>query len=160
MDVDGTLTDGKLYIGESGEIMKAFNIKDGLGIKQLLSKQGIIPVVVTGRQSQIVLNRCREIGIQEIYQGVTDKLAFLKSYIDRKKIKINTILYMGDDINDEETMKYLKENGGICACPFDAASSLIDICDITASRKGGEGAVREIIDKIILGDDRNEPFYK
>ena len=78
MDVDGTLTDGKIYIGNDGEVMKAFNAKDGLGIK-LLIKKGIVPIIITGRRSKIVTRRCEEIGITVLYQGVRDKADILKN---------------------------------------------------------------------------------
>ena len=77
MDVDGTLTDGKIYISNQGEAMKAFNSKDGLGI-QLLQEQDIMPVIITGRTSDIVRNRCKEIGIHILFQGISDKAAKLR----------------------------------------------------------------------------------
>ena len=70
MDVDGTLTDGKIYMGENGEIMKAFNVKDGYAIAHMLPEMEIIPVIITGRKSKIVENRAKELGITELYQGV------------------------------------------------------------------------------------------
>ena len=78
MDVDGTLTDGKIYVGSQGEVMKAFNVKDGYAIARILPDLGIIPVIITGRTSSIVEYRAKEIGITELYQGVSDKLAQLK----------------------------------------------------------------------------------
>ena len=69
MDVDGTLTDGKIYMSATGEAMKAFNIKDGCGIHDILIPSNIIPIIITGRESKIVLNRCEEIGISDVYQG-------------------------------------------------------------------------------------------
>ena len=78
MDVDGTLTDGHIYMGPDGEVMKAFDVKDGYGIAHILPRYGIIPVIITGRRSQIVERRCAELGITELYQGVGDKLERLK----------------------------------------------------------------------------------
>lgn len=86
MDVDGTLTDGKVYIGNNGEICKAFCIKDGYGIRNLLIPSGIIPIIITGRESAIVFNRCRELGITRIYQGISDKYSKL-IYIRYKRYK-------------------------------------------------------------------------
>ena len=83
MDVDGTLTDGKIYIGPQGEVMKAFNIKDGYGIVQFI-KSGTIPVIITGRKSEIVQRRAEELGITELYQGVEDKLSQLKKVAEKK----------------------------------------------------------------------------
>lgn len=73
MDVDGTLTDGKIYMGNDGEIMKAFDIKDGCGIHDIILPAGVIPCIITGRESKILENSCREIGIQNLFQGVGDK---------------------------------------------------------------------------------------
>ena len=77
MAVDGTLTDGKIYMGNEGELCKAFNIKDGCGIHDILIPSGIVPVIITGRSSLIVERRCDELGIQELYQGVGNKQVVL-----------------------------------------------------------------------------------
>lgn len=74
MDVDGTLTDGKIYMGNDGELCKAFCIKDGCGIHDILIPAGIRPIIITGRKSKILENRCKEIGIKELYQGVANKI--------------------------------------------------------------------------------------
>ncbi len=94
MDVDGTLTDGKIYMGANGEVMKAFNIKDGCGIKDIAMAHGIIPVIITARESEIVANRCRELGITEVYQGVRDKVGKLREITD----DFTKEAYIGDDI--------------------------------------------------------------
>ena len=145
MDVDGTLTDGKIYMSSSGEAMKAFNIKDGCGIHDLLIPHGIIPVIITGRSSEIVLMRCKELGITEIYQGISEKVRKLNDIAS----DLVEVAYIGDDINDLTTMKAVKEAGGIVGCPADANSSVIDIADFVATHKGGEGAVREFIEWIL-----------
>ena len=88
MDVDGTLTDGKIYMGKKGEIMKAFDVKDGYGIAHILPKLGIVPAIITGRKSQIVANRAAELGITEVFQGVSDKPETLKRITE--KYKCNT----------------------------------------------------------------------
>ena len=79
MDVDGTLTDGKIYMGANGEVMKAFNIKDGYGIHDILIPNGIRPVIITGRTSNIVEKRCYELGIKDLFQGVKNKFEVLSS---------------------------------------------------------------------------------
>lgn len=81
MDVDGTLTDGKIYIGNEGEIFKAFDVKDGYAIHYILPKYGITPVIITGRNSAIMEKRCAEIGIELLFQGVSDKIAVLRDVI-------------------------------------------------------------------------------
>ncbi len=145
MDVDGTLTDGKIYMSPSGEIMKAFNIKDGLGIHDILIPSHITPVIVTGRRSDIVNNRCKEIGITEIHQGVHDKLSKVKDICG----KLQNVAYVGDDINDLECMTAIKAEGGLVGCPEDAAEGVKEIADFRASHRGGDGAVREFIEWII-----------
>lgn len=105
MDVDGTLTDGKIYISSEGELCKAFNIKDGCGIHDILIPAGITPVIITGRRSDIVLNRCKEIGITEIYQGVCNKIEKLHEITT----DLSTVAYIGDDINDLSCIIQIKK---------------------------------------------------
>ena len=100
MDVDGTLTDGKIYMGAHGEMMKAFNIKDGCGIHDIAIPGGIIPVIITGRTSEIVKKRCGELGIQQVYQGIKNKNEQLNSIAD----DLSQVAYIGDDINDLSCM--------------------------------------------------------
>ncbi len=145
MDVDGTLTDGKIYMSPSGEAMKAFNIKDGCGIHDLLIPAQIIPVIITGRNSTIVLNRCKEIGITEVYQGISNKLDKLQTVVN----DLNSVAYIGDDINDLVCMKTVKENGGLVGCPADAVEQVKAIADYIAPHNGGDGAVRDFIEWII-----------
>lgn len=145
MDVDGTLTDGKIYMGQNGEVMKAFNIKDGCGIHDIAIPNGIIPIIITGRKSNIVLNRCKEIGISEIYQGVENKVEKLKSVID----DLALVAYIGDDINDIECMNEVKDAGGLIGCPADGVDVIQSVSDYIAPHRGGEGAVRDFIEWII-----------
>lgn len=145
MDVDGTLTDGKIYMGKNEEFMKAFSIKDGAGIHDILIPAGIIPVIITGRISEIVLNRSTEVGVQEIHQGVGDKLSKLKEIT----CELNSVAYIGDDINDLNCMKAIKDAGGIVGCPSDAIDKVKSIADYISSCKGGDGAVRMFIEWII-----------
>lgn len=145
MDVDGTLTDGKIYMADSGEIMKAFSIKDGCGIHDILIPNHITPVIITGRKSEIVNNRCRELGITEVFQGVSDKLAKLIELAGDKS-NLQTFAYIGDDINDLNCMKAVKESGGLIGAPADAVNEVKAIADFVAAHRGGEGAVRDFIE--------------
>ena len=106
IDVDGTLTDGKIYMGENDEIMKAFDVKDGYGIAHILPKLGIVPVIITGRESEIVANRAAELGISEVYQGVFDKLDTLKTVAEKYECSPDNLAYIGDDINDLPCIEY------------------------------------------------------
>lgn len=147
MDVDGTLTDGKIYIGGNGELMKAFAIKDGLGIHEILPLLGITPVIITGRQSVILENRCKEIGVTELYQGIHDKLSCLRNIC----YDLSKVLYIGDDLNDLSTMIAVKNEKGLVSCPADAVDEVREIADFICTRNGGDGAVRECIDWLKRG---------
>lgn len=145
MDVDGTLTDGKIYMGPDGEVMKAFDVKDGYAIAHMLPEMGIVPVIITGRESQIVANRAKELGITELYQGVSNKLAQLKKVAEKYNATPEEIAYIGDDLNDLECIKYC----GFSACPADAVDDVKGKCDFVCKAIAGEGAVRESIEKVI-----------
>ncbi|MCD8003146.1 MAG: 3-deoxy-D-manno-octulosonate 8-phosphate phosphatase [Clostridia bacterium] len=145
MDVDGTLTDGKIYMSSSGELCKAFNIKDGCGIHDILIPAGITPVIITGRRSEIVMKRCEEIGIKAVYQGVNNKIEKLKEVTS----ELNKVAYIGDDINDLSCMVLVKEAGGFVGCPADAAQKVKEISDFIAEHNGGDGAVRDFIEWVV-----------
>jgi len=145
LDVDGTLTDGKIYIGVQGETMKAFNVKDGLGIIKLHIK-GIVPVFITERNSEIVANRAKELNITEVHQGIHDKVKKLKQVAVKYECDFDEIAYIGDDENDLECMKLC----GIKGCPADAADTVLQITDFVCKRNGGNGAVREFIDYLLI----------
>jgi ribulose-phosphate 3-epimerase len=145
MDVDGTLTDGKIYMGDNGEAMKAFDIKDGYALHELLPQNGITPVILTGRQSPIVENRARELGVKLVFQGVKDKLPLLKKFAADNALTPDEIAYIGDDENDLECIKYC----GIGACPADAANAVKRNADYISANQGGSGAVRDFAEWII-----------
>ena len=146
MDVDGTLTDGKVYIGSGGELFKAFDIKDGLGIKDILPKMGILPVIITGRKSEMLEARCRDLGIMELHQGVQDKKNCLRFILDKVGFSLGEVAYIGDDINDLECMNAVHTAGGLVGCPADASDDVKRDADFISSRNGGCGAVRELIE--------------
>lgn len=149
MDVDGTLTDGKIYMGNNGEVMKAFSAKDGFAIKDLLPLHGIIPVIITGRVSMIVQNRADELGIKDVFQGVQDKVEVLKKLCEKRHISLSEVAYIGDDLNDIEAMKSV----GLSFCVADAADEVKKQVDVTLKHNGGDGAVRECIEYLI---EKNE----
>ncbi|MDO4801166.1 MAG: HAD-IIIA family hydrolase [Prevotellaceae bacterium] len=150
MDVDGTLTDGMIYMDEDGEMMKAFNIKDGYGIAVMLPQRGITPVVITGRWSEIVTERCKELKIKHCFQDVKDKLETLHKFLSKQGGTLSECAYIGDDLNDMPCMKCVKESGGITACPSDAVEDVKRFVDFVSTNKGGCGAVRDFIDNCIL----------
>lgn len=151
LDVDGTLTDGKIYMGNRGEIFKAFDIKDGAGIHDLLPKYGIVPVVLTGRHSKIVEERCRDLEIKYVYQGIKDKKTKLLEIAQKVGIpfqqegKLLGIAYMGDDLPDIECLQLAELSG----CPYNAVNEIKKCVDFVSVYSGGEGAVRDFIEWII-----------
>lgn len=142
MDVDGTLTDGRIYIGAQGEVMKAFDVRDGYAIVHILPQLGIIPVIITGRVSSIVEQRAKELGIAELYQGVSDKLEKLKEVAEKYAVSADEVAYIGDDLNDLACIRFCK----MTACPADSAPEVLESAGYVCRRIGGRGAVREYID--------------
>ena len=149
MDVDGTLTDGIVYIGDHGELCKGFYVRDGIGILNLI-RAGITPVILTSRESDIVLHRCKELGIDLTFQYVKDKRVKLLEIEREMDIKSEDIAYIADDINDLEAMKL----AGIRGCPADAVPEVKKISEFISKFNGGRGAVREFIE-YILDDSRH-----
>ena len=135
MDVDGTLTDGKIYMGPDGEAMKAFSIKDGYVINFILKPAEITPVILTARTSSIVRHRCEELGIDEIYQGRSDKLTALYEIIG--KDGLGNCAYFGDDILDLKCMTPIKAAGCIAGCRADAVAEVKAIADYVCIIKAG-----------------------
>ena len=154
MDVDGTLTDGRIYIGADGEVMKAFDVKDGYGIVQL-KNIGVLPVIITGRKSPIVERRAGELGISELHQGINNKLEKLKEIAEKYDIKAEEIAYIGDDLNDLECINYC----ALTACPQDAMEEIKSSVSCVCKKCGGRGAVREFIDKEIIRNCIDDPSY-
>ena len=144
LDVDGVLTDGLIYYGNSGDELKSFNIKDGLGIK-LLQKTGVKVALITGRQSQIVARRAHELGIEDVIQGREDKRQALLELCQRHTIAIEECAYMGDDLPDLGAVIA----AGLGMTVADASSAVRDAADWCSRYNGGGGAVREACEFIL-----------
>lgn len=151
LDVDGTLTDGKIYYDNNGNEIKAFNAKDGMAIAQAV-RLGIEFGIITGRSSKIVERRAKELGIKYLYQGVHNKVDVSKEIIEKLDITYEEVMYIGDDINDLAIMNIV----GVKACPKDSADEIIKCCNIISNYNGGKGAVREIVEKVIKAKDKWE----
>lgn len=149
MDVDGTLTDGTINIGDNGELFKSFNAKDGYGINVILPQNGIKTAVITGRKSAIVERRAKELNIDFVYQGVDNKTAILSKILHELKIDYSSCAYIGDDMNDFECMSLCAERG----CPADADTGIKAICTYVCKNNGGKGAVREFIEYLCKMSD-------
>lgn len=145
MDVDGTLTNGQIYMSPEGEWMKSFNIKDGFGIRNLLPRYQVTPVIITGRTSKILESRASELGIQHLYQGVEDKAKCLSEIALKLGVRYDQMACIGDDLNDLPMMALCGING----CPADAVQTVKQKCDYICTTNGGRGAVREFIEWLI-----------
>ena len=145
-DVDGVLTDGRIYIGPAGEAMKAFDVRDGHGLVSL-RKAGIVLAIVTGRRSEIVARRAAELGIAPdcVLQGVADKGAGLRALAQGHRFTLAQCGYMGDDVPDLTALRI----AGLAATVPDAPAPLQPLAHFVASRNGGEGAARELADWIL-----------
>lgn len=144
LDVDGVLTDGKLYYGNSGEELKAFNIQDGLGIK-LLQQGGIQVGIITGRVSTLLQRRADELGINPVIQGREDKLTALRELLENQNLGLHQIAFMGDDLPDLSAINSV----GLGITVANASSTLAAKADWQTLRSGGDGAVREAAEMIL-----------
>lgn len=144
LDVDGVLTDGSINMGNEGEIFKAFNAKDGMGISCAL-RSGVQIAIVTGRKSIIIHNRAQELGIQLLREGVKDKFMEVQQLCVELGLSKNQVAYMGDDLNDLPAFKA----AGATFAPSDAVAEVKAIADFVTVAIGGRGAVREAIERIL-----------
>ncbi len=144
LDVDGVLTDGSLWIGLEGEIFKCFNARDGIGLKRVIAR-GIEVVLVTGRTSGVVNKRAKELGIEEVYQGVKDKGALAASLVAERGYSKSQVCAVGDDLPDLPMLA----QAGIRVAVADAVKEVKEQADIILSKRGGKGAIRELCDWIL-----------
>jgi 3-deoxy-D-manno-octulosonate 8-phosphate phosphatase (KDO 8-P phosphatase) len=152
MDVDGVLTDGGMYYSETGDELKKFNTRDGMGIK-MLQFAGIVTVFITKEKTAIVERRGRKLGVPEVHQGVDDKLSLLTRLIKKYRLSLKEVAYVGDDVNDLETLRVV----GFSAAPGDAMTSVLEAVHYVCSKHGGEGVIREVSD-LILGPSAHHPL--
>jgi 3-deoxy-D-manno-octulosonate 8-phosphate phosphatase (KDO 8-P phosphatase) len=152
LDVDGVLTDGTLLLLDNGEMARRMNIKDGYAL-QLAIKKGYSILVISGGNSNAVKLRLEKLGIQNIHLAVKNKQAILQQFIIDNKYTTEQVLYMGDDIPDIQPMQIV----GLACAPADAVQEVKAIAHYISPIKGGEGCVRDVIEKVLkLNDDWNE----
>jgi 3-deoxy-D-manno-octulosonate 8-phosphate phosphatase (KDO 8-P phosphatase) len=144
MDVDGTLTDGTITYSADGTELKSFHARDGAGIK-ILPKAGIVPAIVSGRESAAVTRRAGELGIREVYQGVADKAAVVEALRTRLGLRPEQVAFMGDDLSDIPPMR----TAGFSAAPADADPEVQRVATYVCRLPGGRGAVREAIETLL-----------
>ncbi|MFZ5757866.1 MAG: KdsC family phosphatase [Pseudomonadota bacterium] len=153
LDCDGVLTDGRLYYGNDGEELKAFSILDGLGIK-LLRASGVEVALITGRRSEIVKRRARELGIDGLLlQGREDKLVALQELLAKLGLPLSAVAYCGDDLPDLPAIRAV----GFGVAPANAHYVVREQADWVTTLRGGEGAVREITDLIMQSQGTLQP---
>ena len=144
-DVDGVLTDGRLYIAESGEQFKAFHSLDGHGLK-LLAQAGIVPIICTGRDSPAVRRRVADLGLQHAHYGVKDKLAVVQQAISALGVDWADLAVIGDDWPDLP----LLVRAGLACAPANAHAEVKAVAHHVSALQGGEGAARELCDLLLI----------
>lgn len=144
-DVDGVMTDCGMYYSENGDELKKFNTRDGMGI-QLLREKGIKTAIVTKEKTKIVEARANKLKVDEVYQGIVDKLSIFEELREKYSLEYSEIVYIGDDINDIPVL----EKAGVSFCPNDAVDEVKNVSDYILSRKGGEGVIREVVEILTM----------
>jgi len=145
LDVDGVLTDGRLHIGVDGEAYKSFHVRDGMAIV-LARAAGLEVAVLSARSSEIVARRAAELGVEEILQGHENKLAAFADLLSRHGLRPDETAFVGDDLQDLGVMA----RAGLSAAPGDATAEAREAADYVTSAKGGAGAVREVVERILV----------
>jgi len=153
LDVDGCLSDGKLIYANDGIESKSFNVKDGLGITTWL-KIGFDVAIITGRKSLIVEKRANELGIKHLFQGIKNKKNILDSLLKSLNLSYSEVAAIGDDLNDYNMLSLV----GNSFTPANGVDEIKDIVDTILSHNGGDGAVREMIDILVLKNGKKDQF--
>ncbi|MEX6209062.1 3-deoxy-manno-octulosonate-8-phosphatase KdsC [Providencia huaxiensis] len=150
-DVDGVMSDGLIYMGNNGEELKAFNVRDGYGIRCLLTSN-IEVAIITGRKAKLLEDRAQTLGITYLYQGQSDKLLAYQQLLDTLQLSDEQIAYIGDDLIDWPVMAKV----GLSVAVADAHPLLLPKADYITRLGGGKGAVRELCDLILLSQGKLE----
>ena len=155
LDVDGTMTDSHITYSEAGDEIKSFNVKDGLAIASW-RKLGKQVAIITGRSSKIVERRAKELHIEHFYQGIENKKEVLDSLLDKLGLNMENVAAIGDDLNDLAMLKAAK----ISFVPRDASAYVDKVATVILTKKGGEGAVREMIEHLIIKEKLEEKYLE
>ena len=146
LDVDGTLTDGGVYVNEDGSEFRKFNAKDGMGITRARRAGFQVGIISHSHLAGLIEHRAKVLGIEWVYAGKEPKLGILEQWLATNNWRRDEVAFVGDDVNDLD----LIEAVGLSACPIDAMPEVKQACDHVLSKEGGQGAVREFIDRFLL----------
>ena len=155
LDVDGTMTDSHITYSEDGDEIKSFNVKDGLAIASW-RKLGKQVAIITGRSSSIVARRAKELRIEHFYQGIHNKKEVLEDLLQKLDLTMDNVAAIGDDLNDLQMLRSAK----ISFVPRDASAYVDKIATVILSKKGGDGAVREMIEHLIIKEGLEEKYLE
>jgi len=155
LDVDGTMTDSHITYSENGDEIKSFNVKDGLAIASW-RKLGKQVAIITGRSSSIVARRAKELHIEHFYQGIHNKKEVLEVLLQKLDLTMENVAAIGDDLNDLQMLKSAK----ISFVPRDASAYVDKIATVILSKKGGDGAVREMIEHLIIKEGLEKKYLE
>lgn len=148
LDVDGVLTDSCILVFDDGQQVRRMNIRDGYAL-QLAVKKGYKVLVISGASSDAVKLRLKKLGVEDVHMGITDKKEILMKYVKEQGLSLEEILYMGDDIPDLQVMQM----AGLACCPADAVAEIRHISHYVSPVAGGEGCVRDVIEKVLKLND-------
>ncbi len=155
LDVDGTMTDSRITYSEDGDEIKSFNVKDGLAIASW-RKLGKQVAIITGRSSSIVARRAKELHIEHFYQGIHNKREVLEELLQKLDLTMENVAAIGDDLNDLQMLRSAK----ISFVPRDASAYVDKIATVILSKKGGDGAVREMIEQLIIKEGLEKKYLE
>lgn len=143
-DVDGVMTDSTLHVLQNGQLLRKMHTRDGFALKAAV-RAGLRVAVITGGKSEGVRVRLQNLGVQDVYLGVSDKLTTYEEYVDLYDLDEDRILYMGDDLPDLAVMRRV----GLPVCPTDAAPEIIRLSKYVSPLRGGNGCVRDVIERVM-----------
>lgn len=155
MDVDGVLSDGGIYYGDADLEIKRFNVRDGMGIT-MLRNSGVVPFIITARRSEATARRARELRIEEVHQGIRDKIGCLREIASRHEVGPEKISFIGDDLSDLAVLEFV----GLPIAVVDAVDEVKQAARFVTSRAGGHGAVREACEHVLKINGYADAFYK
>ena len=155
LDVDGTMTDSHITYSENGDEIKSFNVKDGLAIASW-RKLGKQVAIITGRSSSIVARRAKELHIEHFYQGIHNKREVLEELLQKLDLKMENVAAIGDDLNDLQMLRSAK----ISFVPRDASAYVDKVATVILSKRGGDGAVREMIEHLIIKEGLEKKYLE